>query len=70
MTRAQDLVGHIDAILVRCEGRILRPKCDGISFCLFGSNSTWITEDQPCLTYGLRGVVHCAVEVRPPVERS
>lgn len=28
------------------------------------SNSTWITEDLPCITYGLRGVVHCAVEVR------
>lgn len=27
------------------------------------SNSTWISEDRPCITYGLRGVVHCSVEV-------
>ncbi|KAJ7695752.1 hypothetical protein B0H17DRAFT_1055463 [Mycena rosella] len=27
------------------------------------SNSTWIAEDTPCITYGLRGVVHCALEV-------
>lgn len=27
------------------------------------SNSTWIGEDTPCITYGLRGVVHCAIEI-------
>ncbi|KAJ7043858.1 hypothetical protein C8F04DRAFT_1070669 [Mycena alexandri] len=27
------------------------------------SNSTWIAEDTPCITYGLRGVVHCALEI-------
>ncbi|KAF9013391.1 hypothetical protein BDQ17DRAFT_1386947 [Cyathus striatus] len=27
------------------------------------SNSTWIAEDRPCITYGLRGVVHCAIEI-------
>ncbi|KAG6845113.1 hypothetical protein H0H87_000540 [Tephrocybe sp. NHM501043] len=27
------------------------------------SNSTWIGEDRPCITYGLRGVVHCALEI-------
>jgi len=27
------------------------------------SNSTWIGDDRPCITYGLRGVVHCTVEV-------
>lgn len=27
------------------------------------SNSTWIGEDKPCITYGLRGVVHCGLEV-------
>ena len=27
------------------------------------SNSTWIAESPPCITYGLRGVVHCTVEV-------
>ncbi|KLO17294.1 Zn-dependent exopeptidase [Schizopora paradoxa] len=25
------------------------------------SNSTWISEDRPCITYGLRGVIHCSV---------
>lgn len=42
-TSIQDLIGHIDAILV--------------------SNSTWISEDRPCITYGLRGVIHCSVTV-------
>ncbi|KAF8158262.1 hypothetical protein B0H34DRAFT_657084 [Crassisporium funariophilum] len=27
------------------------------------SNSTWIADDTPCITYGLRGVVHCALEI-------
>jgi len=27
------------------------------------SNSTWIAEGTPCITYGLRGVVHCNVEI-------
>ncbi|KAK7021218.1 beta-Ala-His dipeptidase [Favolaschia claudopus] len=27
------------------------------------SNSTWIAEDIPCITYGLRGVVHCSLEI-------
>ncbi|KAH9480318.1 putative di- and tripeptidase DUG2 [Psilocybe cubensis] len=27
------------------------------------SNSTWIADAQPCITYGLRGVVHCSVEI-------
>ncbi|KAJ7857773.1 hypothetical protein B0H13DRAFT_2077001 [Mycena leptocephala] len=27
------------------------------------SNSTWIAEDTPCITYGLRGVVHCSLEI-------
>ncbi|KAE9389922.1 Zn-dependent exopeptidase [Gymnopus androsaceus JB14] len=27
------------------------------------SNSTWISEDSPCITYGLRGVVHCSIEI-------
>jgi di- and tripeptidase len=34
------------------------------------SNSTWIAEETPCITYGLRGVVHCDVQVcsgRPDV---
>lgn len=32
---------------------------------IFVSNSTWINDERPCITYGLRGVVHCSVEVRP-----
>ncbi|RDB17979.1 putative di- and tripeptidase DUG2 [Hypsizygus marmoreus] len=27
------------------------------------SNSTWIGENRPCITYGLRGVVHCTLEI-------
>jgi hypothetical protein len=28
------------------------------------SNSSWIASDVPSITYGLRGVVHCNIEVR------
>lgn len=27
------------------------------------SNSTWVSDDRPCVTYGMRGVVHCSLEV-------
>ncbi|KAL0960852.1 hypothetical protein HGRIS_005868 [Hohenbuehelia grisea] len=27
------------------------------------SNSTWIAEDTPCITHGLRGVVHCSIQI-------
>lgn len=27
------------------------------------SNSYWLGEDVPCLTYGLRGVIHASIEV-------
>ncbi|KAJ8507465.1 hypothetical protein ONZ45_g10164 [Pleurotus djamor] len=27
------------------------------------SNSTWIAENPPCITYGLRGVVHCTLQI-------
>ncbi|KAJ8090465.1 hypothetical protein PM082_019063 [Marasmius tenuissimus] len=27
------------------------------------SNSTWISEDHPCITYGLRGVIHCSLNI-------
>ncbi|KAF5327950.1 hypothetical protein D9758_016773 [Tetrapyrgos nigripes] len=27
------------------------------------SNSTWISEDSPCITCGLRGVIHCSLEI-------
>jgi di- and tripeptidase len=30
------------------------------------SNSYWIDDDTPCLTYGLRGVIHAQVEVGRP----
>ena len=31
--------------------------------CFTTSNSTWIADDRPCITYGLRGVVHSVLEV-------
>ncbi|KAI0078214.1 Zn-dependent exopeptidase [Panus rudis PR-1116 ss-1] len=27
------------------------------------SNSTWISEGTPCITYGLRGVIHCRIKI-------
>ncbi|KAF4578670.1 hypothetical protein EYR36_000477 [Pleurotus pulmonarius] len=30
---------------------------------IFVSNSTWIAESPPCITYGLRGVVHCTLQI-------
>lgn len=27
------------------------------------SNSYWINDEQPCLTYGLRGVIHAKIEI-------
>lgn len=27
------------------------------------SNSTWISEERPCITYGMRGVIHCSIEI-------
>ncbi|KIY53695.1 Zn-dependent exopeptidase, partial [Fistulina hepatica ATCC 64428] len=27
------------------------------------SNSTWITEYEPCITYGLHGAVHCSLQI-------
>jgi len=30
---------------------------------IFLSNSYWLDDDVPCLTYGLRGVIHATVEV-------
>ena len=32
--------------------------------CILVSNSYWIEETRPCITYGLRGVVHVSIEVR------
>ncbi|KIJ54859.1 hypothetical protein M422DRAFT_64082 [Sphaerobolus stellatus SS14] len=31
--------------------------------CVLISNSYWIGEDTPCITYGLRGVVHATIEI-------
>jgi len=31
--------------------------------CFTSSNSYWIGEDTPCITYGLRGVVHATIDI-------
>ncbi|KIJ14910.1 hypothetical protein PAXINDRAFT_12180 [Paxillus involutus ATCC 200175] len=52
-------IGDIDAILLRFDTFVYyQPILTD-----FGSNSTWITEYPPCITYGLRGVVHGTVEI-------
>ncbi|KAG2340128.1 Zn-dependent exopeptidase [Suillus weaverae] len=48
--------GFIDAIK---EHKHLIGNIDAILL----SNSTWISEHHPCITYGLRGVVHSTVEI-------
>ncbi|PPQ77469.1 hypothetical protein CVT25_011339 [Psilocybe cyanescens] len=47
-------IGHIDAILVRSVllFHSYSPGTQG-----YRSNSTWIADAQPCITYGLRGVI-------------
>jgi di- and tripeptidase len=35
-----------------------------VLFFVLHSNSSWIAYDIPSITYGLRGVVHCNIEVR------
>lgn len=30
------------------------------------ANSYWLTDDYPCLTYGLRGVIHATVQIESP----
>ncbi|KAG1834186.1 hypothetical protein EV424DRAFT_1363232 [Suillus variegatus] len=49
-------VGFVDAIK---EHKHLIGNIDAILL----SNSTWISEHHPCITYGLRGVVHSTVEI-------
>ena len=46
------------SILISCQEVI--GHIDAIILC----NSYWIGEDTPCITYGLRGVIHCSLEVR------
>jgi di- and tripeptidase len=48
--------GFVDAIK---EHKHLIGNIDAILL----SNSTWISEHHPCITYGLRGVVHSTVEI-------
>jgi hypothetical protein len=38
--------------------------CDVCFIFVLCSNSSWIAYDIPSITYGLRGVVHCNIEVR------
>ena len=34
------------------------------------SNSYWIDDESPCLTYGLRGVIHTTLKVTSPIEED
>ena len=52
------ILGH--SILISCQEVI--GHIDAIILC----NSYWIGEDTPCITYGLRGVIHCSLEVGRP----
>ena len=46
-----------DEALRRCKATI------GHVDAILVSNSTWVSDDRPCITYGMRGVVHCTLEV-------
>ena len=51
--------GFFDAI------RQTRAFFGDVDLILF-SNSYWLTENRPCLTYGLRGVIHSRIEIKSP----
>ena len=48
------ILGHLFIFIQEAIGHI-----DAIILC----NSYWIGEETPCITYGLRGVIHCSLEV-------
>ena len=52
------IFGH--STLMSCQEAI--GHIDAIILC----NSYWIGENTPCITYGLRGVIHCSLEVGRP----
>lgn len=35
---------------------------------ILASNSYWLTDNQPCLTYGLRGVINARITVNAPYD--
>ncbi|KAH8818878.1 hypothetical protein DL96DRAFT_1622249 [Flagelloscypha sp. PMI_526] len=50
--------GGFEEAVKRCKEEI------GAVDAILVSNSTWLAEDTPCITYGLRGVVRCSVTVK------
>ncbi|PVF99923.1 Zn-dependent exopeptidase [Serendipita vermifera] len=58
----KDEIGHIDGILIRFTDPHLDGEYERLILHVY-SNSYWIGEDIPCITYGLRGVVHVKVEI-------
>jgi hypothetical protein len=54
----------LDVLLISCQEEI--GHIDAIIVC----NSYWIGEETPCITYGLRGVIHCNLEVGCHLVRS
>ncbi|KAL5524589.1 hypothetical protein ACEPAF_9729 [Sanghuangporus sanghuang] len=56
--------GEEEAGSVGFDGAVRRSKgLIGRIDAILVSNSTWISEDRPCITYGMRGVVHCSIRV-------
>lgn len=58
LRKYKHMLGSIDAILIRFVASIF-----AVCWLLYisVSNSTWIAENIPCITYGMRGVIHSTI---------
>lgn len=57
-------IGFYEAVMENKE--FFGDQMDGILI----SNSYWLNDDIPCLTYGLRGVIHSTLEIKSPREED
>lgn len=58
-------VAAFSAIVFLAHSRLSQDLIGDVDVILV-SNSYWLGEDVPCLTFGLRGVIHASVKAGPP----